>query len=67
MEAQLFKKPSKRTTEGLYKMVAKYLLEAGGSAAVVGGVSIMKHPTDLKFNYHLVISVTGKSPIKTDE
>jgi hypothetical protein len=58
------KKPSDATTQAMYLAVAKYIKELGGSAAVIGGVSVMKKPEDLKFNYSLVINITGQSPVE---
>lgn len=53
------KKPSKKTLDEMYRAIAKYIQEAGGSAAVLGGVSIMKFPDDLKYNYTLAVRITG--------
>ena len=65
MIKKLAKKPTNKTTEAMYMAIAKYIKETGGSAVVVGGVSIMKKPGEFrKYNYLIIVDITGKCPIK---
>lgn len=51
-----------KTTDMLYEATRDYIKKKGGSVIVIGGIAIMKEPSDLKYNYSLVIRVTGKLP-----
>jgi hypothetical protein len=44
--------------------IEKYISAMGGSALVVGGVSIEKDPNGLKLNYTLRVGITGNMPTK---
>ena len=61
MPNQKFKTGDK-TINKLYEAVVAYIEKRGGKVMVIGGVAKMKEPTDLKFNYSLVIRITGKEP-----
>lgn len=55
-------KKEHEVTDNFYKAVQKYIEEKGGKVVVIGGVGILKQPNDLKYNYSLVIKITGKTP-----
>ena len=48
----------------LYKALAKYIKSIGGSAVLVGGISIGQEWDWAKYNYFVRIKVTGKIPPK---
>ena len=57
----------KKTDRAFYKMakaVAEYIKEMGGSAIVVGDVSVGKREGSRKFNHFIQINFTGKAPTK---
>ena len=58
------KKPSNKTTDLMYQAIAKYIGETGGSAVVIGGVSVGQNPGSLKMNYFIQIDITGEIPKK---
>lgn len=57
------KKPKKETLNLMYKSIAKYIEEAGGTAIVLGGISIMTKTSTKKNNYTFCVDITGKCPI----
>lgn len=46
------------------KAIIKYVEAMGGTALVVGGVSIGQEPGALKYNYFIQVNITGKKPTK---
>lgn len=56
--------PGRDTLNDMYKAIAKYIQEAGGTAIVLGGVSITARG-ERKFNYTICIDVTGVPPLPT--
>lgn len=59
------KKPTDKTTNTMYRAVAKYIEEAGGTAVVIGGVSIAQKTDGRKKAFTVMIDVTGNNPIET--
>ena len=50
--------------EGMAHALARYIKGLGGTAVVVGGVSVGKHIGAREFNYFVQIDITGKMPTK---
>jgi len=53
-----------KATEKLYKAVESYIKANGGSVVVIGGICIVKEDMRAKFNYGLMVRITGKLPKK---
>lgn len=56
------KQPQKTTVETMYTAIAEYIKEAGGTAVIVGGVSLSKKADGRKLAYTIHIDITGKLP-----
>lgn len=54
-----------KKVDKLYKAVRDYIESKNGSVVVIGGISISRMPDDFKFNYRLVVGITGKKPVFT--
>ena len=52
----------KTPAEQLYKAVVRYIEANGGTAVVIGSIALVQE-TPLKFNYGVMVRVTGKKPI----
>ena len=52
----------KDATDKLYAAVASYIKSRGGSAVVIGGISIIRWPGEQKYNFTLGVGITGKIP-----
>lgn len=47
----------------LYRAVRRYIQHYGGSLAVIGGVEILRWPSDLDNNFSVAVRCTGKLPV----
>ena len=54
-----------KKVDKLYEAVRDYVESKKGSVVVIGGISIVQMPDDLKFNYRLAVGITGKKPVFT--
>ena len=54
-------KTGEKTTDKLYEAVRDYIEKNGGSIIVIGGIAIVEE-SPLKYNYGLLIRITGKKP-----
>jgi hypothetical protein len=50
-----------KLTDNLYEAVRAYIEARNGSVVVIGGVAIVEE--GLKFNYGLMVRITGKKPV----
>lgn len=50
-----------KKTDALYQAVIDYIKSRGGKVAVIGGIALVQE-SHLKFNYGLMVRVTGKKP-----
>ena len=50
------------TTSVLLDAAANWVNAHGGKAVVIGGISIMRQPHDLKFKFSIVVGCVGKAP-----
>ena len=57
-------KTGSKTTDKLYEAVRDYIEERDGSVVIIGGIAIIDEG-ELKFNYGLMVRITGKKPIFT--
>ena len=55
-------KTGDKTRDNLYKAVQEYVEKRGGSALVIGGTALVQE-SPLKYNYGVMVRVTGKKPI----
>lgn len=55
-----------KVTEELYNAVVKYVESKGGTVAVIGGIALVQE-SPLKYNYGVMVRVTGKKPILDKE
>ena len=55
-------KTGDKTVDKLYEAVRDYVEARSGSVIVVGGIAIVQE-SELKFNYGVMIRVTGKLPM----
>jgi len=51
-------------TDKLYEAVRNYIESRKGSVVVIGGIAIVQE-SPLKFNYGLMVRITGKKPVFT--
>lgn len=56
------KKKGKKEFEVMAKAVAGYIKSMGGTAVVVGGVSVGEDFGSRKYNYFIQIAITGMKP-----
>ena len=50
----------------LLRAVGRWVEACGGTALIAGGIGLIPpDPFGLKYNYSVVIGVTGKMPVKT--
>ena len=54
-------KTGKDDTDILYEAVRAYIENRGGSVVVIGGIALVQE-SPLKYNYGLMVRVTGKKP-----
>jgi len=54
-------KTGDKTTANLYKAVQDYIEKRGGSVLVIGGTALVQE-SPLKYNYGLMVRITGKKP-----
>lgn len=47
--------------DNLYKAVVDYIKNRGGSVVVIGGIALVQED-EHKFNYGVMVRVTGKKP-----
>jgi hypothetical protein len=47
--------------DNLYKAVVDYIKNRGGSVVVIGGIALVQED-ERKFNYGVMVRVTGKKP-----
>ena len=52
----------KGVTDKLYKAVVGYVEANGGTAVVIGGIALVDEGT-AKYNYGVMVRVTGKKPV----
>ena len=50
----------------LYRAVVNYIENHGGTALVIGGIALVQE-SPLKFNYGIMIRITGKKPVFEQE
>ena len=50
------------TASALLDAAANWVNANGGKAVVIGGISIMRQPHDLKFKFSVVVGCVGKAP-----
>ena len=55
-------KTGDKTTDNLYEAVKKYVEKRGGSVLVIGGLALVKENPLLKYNYGVMVRITGKKP-----
>lgn len=58
-----FKYSKDDAADRLLRAVADWVNANGGSAVVAGGIGIQQYPDDLKYNYQVVVRVTGCKPV----
>ena len=54
-------KTGDKTMDNLYKAVQDYIEKRGGSVLIIGGIALVQE-SPLKYNYGLMLRVTGKKP-----
>ena len=59
---RIVKRKRRDDTDVLYDAAIKYIKNRGGSALVIGGVALVTEPLAPKYNYGLMIRITGKKP-----
>jgi len=57
-------KTGNKIIDKLYEATRNYIESKGGSVIVIGGMAIMTEPNDSRYNYSLVIRITGNKPEK---
>lgn len=57
------KKEKDKRFANMARALGSYIESLGGTAAVVGGVSVGQHLGALKYNYFVQIDVTGIKPV----
>ena len=53
------------TGSALLDAAANWVNAHGGKAVVIGGISIMRQPDDLKFTFSVVVGCIGRAPKPT--
>ena len=51
-----------RHVDALYKAVIKYVESRGGTAVVIGDIALVQEDPFRKFNYGVMVRITGKKP-----
>ena len=47
----------------LYEAVRDYIESKGGTVVVIGGIAIVQEDSIRKFNYGIMVRITGKKPL----
>jgi len=57
-------KTGNKITDKLYEAVRDYVESKGGTVAVIGGIALVQENPLQKFNYGVMVRITGKKPIQ---
>ena len=56
-------KTGNKIIDKLYEAVRDYIEEREGKVVMIGGVAVMSDSVGPKFNYSLLVRITGKRPV----
>ena len=56
-------KTGDKKTDALYEAVRNYIESKGGTVVVIGGIALVQEDPMMKFNYGIMVRVTGRKPI----